>query len=198
MIVYGLTGGIASGKSTVAALLVQAGYEVVDCDDIVRRLYDKGKPIYNAVLDAFGTQILNSDGEIDRKLLGAQIFKNAEDRIRLNSVTHPIIQSEVERQLVNCQLRGDNLVFVDVPLLYESNLSDLYQGIVVVYCAPSLQRKRLMERNGYSASEAALRIKSQIPMEEKRVLADYVIENQGSFEDLKIKVYELLDILDKI
>jgi dephospho-CoA kinase len=195
--VYGLTGGIASGKSTVAALLIQAGYEVVDSDEIVKILYGKGEAIYNAILGAFGGDILTSDGNIDRKRLGDLIFNNLEARQKLNAVTHPVIRHEIEKRLEACRIRGDRIVFVDVPLLYESETFGRYDGVILVYAKVSLQLSRLMARNGFSEEEADIRIKSQLPIEEKRARADFIVDNQGSINQLKHEVMILIDLLEK-
>lgn len=197
MKVYGLTGGIASGKSTVAALLVKSGYEVVDSDKIVKSLYGKGAAIYAAISEAFGETVMTADGNIDRKRLGNLIFNNLEARQMLNAVTHPVIRREIEKRLEVCRIRGDRIVFVDVPLLYESDMLGRYDGVILVYANVSLQLSRLMARNGLSEEEAAARIKSQMPMEEKRAGADFIIDNQGSINQLKKEVVALIDFLEK-
>lgn len=197
MKVYGLTGGIASGKSTVTALIRAAGHEVIDADEIVRSLYDPGKPVFNAILKAFGAGVLDREGQIDRQVLASMIFGDAASRHRLNAVTHPIIYEEVNRRIEAARVRGDQMVFVDVPLLFESNREQFYDAVILVFVEPEDQLNRLMDRNGLTADEAKARIVSQMPIHEKLELADYIIDNTGGRDQLKTQVDQLLDRLGK-
>jgi len=187
-----LTGGIASGKSTVTLILRARGYVVIDADDIVRQLYGKGKPIYNAIVSAFGNEILNLSGEIDRKKLGALVFSDSEARKRLNSATHPIVEAEITKELHEKQLQGETMVFVDTPLLIETGNSERYDAVILVVVDFETQLQRLQSRNQLSHDEAVLRIKSQMPLEDKKAYADFIIDNNGTLEMLDQQVDQLL------
>lgn len=187
-----LTGGIASGKSTVTLILRARGYVVIDADDIVRQLYGKGKPIYNAIVSAFGNEILNLSGEIDRKKLGALVFSDSEARKRLNSATHPIVEAEITKELHEKQLQGETMVFVDMPLLIETGNSERYDAVILVVVDFETQLQRLQSRNQLSHDEAVLRIKSQMPLEDKKAYADFIIDNNGTLEMLDQQVDQLL------
>lgn len=187
-----LTGGIASGKSTVTLILRARGYVVIDADDIVRQLYGKGKPIYNAIVSAFGNEILNLSGEIDRKKLGALVFSDSEARKCLNSATHPIVEAEITKELHEKQLQGETMVFVDTPLLIETGNSERYDAVILVVVDFETQLQRLQSRNQLSHDEAVLRIKSQMPLEDKKAYADFIIDNNGTLEMLDQQVDQLL------
>lgn len=187
-----LTGGIASGKSTVTVKLRARGYVVIDADDIVRQLYGKGKPIYNAIVGTFGNEILDPSGEIDRKKLGALVFSDSKARELLNSVTHPIVEAEISKDLQEKRLQGENMIFVDSPLLVETGNCERYDTVVLVYVDPQTQLQRLQSRNQLSHDEAVLRIKSQMSLEEKKAYADYIIDNNGTLEMLDQQVDQLL------
>lgn len=187
-----LTGGIASGKSTVTLILRARGYVVIDADNIVRELYGKGKPIYNAIVSTFGKEILDLSGEIDRKKLGALVFSDSEARKRLNSATHPIVEAEISKELHEKQLQGETMVFVDTPLLIETGNSERYDAVILVAVDFETQLQRLQSRNQLSHDEAVLRIKSQMPLEDKKAYADFIIDNNGTLEMLDQQVDQLL------
>lgn len=187
-----LTGGIASGKSTVTVKLRARGYVVIDADDIVRQLYGKGKLIYNAIVSAFGNEILDPTGEIDRKKLGALVFSDSEALKRLNSVTHPIVEAEISKDLEKKLLQGENVIFVDTPLLVETGNCERYDAVVLVYVNPQTQLQRLQSRNQLSHDEAVQRIESQMPLDEKKAYADFIIDNNGTLEMLDDQVEQLL------
>lgn len=195
MKVYGITGGIASGKSTVTGFLRDRGFMVIDADEVVRGLYKPGLKIYQAIVAAFGTEILDKSGEIDRKKLGALVFGSSVQRERLNAATHPIIQDEMDRRLRDAEAQGAAIIFVDSPLLIEMGQTDRYDAIILVCAEPLVQLERLMQRNQLSHEEARLRIESQMPLAQKKARADYLLHNDGDLESLKHQVEMLLDQL---
>jgi dephospho-CoA kinase len=197
MLKIGLTGGIASGKSTVSEMLKGKGCTVIDADRVAHDLIRKGNPGYAPVVEAFGPQMLDSAGEIDRKKLGAVVFEDPLLLETLNRILHP----EVIRQIVTAwdtihaeQPRAKLLV--DASLMIESGFYKCFQYLVVVTCALQQQIDRLMARQGLSEQQARQRISIQIPLEEKVRLANYVIDNSGSLDSTKAQVDNLFDELN--
>lgn len=190
--IIGITGGIASGKSTVCRYIQELGYSVFDCDAIAKDLSQKGKSVYNAILSSFGNAYLNSNGELDRKKLGSLIFKNTWARELLNSVTHPIIVEEIQKKIKKSK---ENLIFLDIPLLFEAKLFYLCDKIVCVYVSKEVQLKRLMERDQIDETYALEKINSQISLDKKREVSDFVIE---SVENLNKTKENVLNIINKI
>ncbi|MCE5171344.1 dephospho-CoA kinase [Paenibacillus profundus] len=179
----GLTGGIASGKSTVSNLLVERGALLVDADRIAREVVLPGSPVLDKIAELFGTDMLLEDGSLDRKRLGEVVFASEEQRKVLEGVTHPAIRHEMIAQI--SRLEGeypDKLVVVDVPLLYESGLTEMFESVVVVYVPKEIQLQRLIQRDGIDAVQAERRLQSQWDIEEKRTLADVVIDNSQGLE----------------
>ncbi|WP_019422821.1 dephospho-CoA kinase [Paenibacillus sp. OSY-SE] len=179
----GLTGGIASGKSTVSNLLVERGALLVDADRIAREVVLPGSPVLDKIAELFGTDMLLEDGSLDRKRLGEVVFASEEQRKVLEGVTHPAIRHEMIAQM--SRLEGeypDKLVVVDVPLLYESGLTEMFESVVVVYVPKEIQLQRLIQRDGIDAVQAERRLQSQWDIEEKRTLADVVIDNSQGLE----------------
>lgn len=187
----GLTGGIASGKSTVSAMLRHRGAVIVDADIIAREVVKKGKPAWEKIIQHFGQEVLDENLEIDRKQLGDIIFSNSEERIILNGIVHPYVREEMERQKSEGQARG-KLVVLDVPLLIESKLFYMVDHVVLIYVPKSVQLVRLMERNQLSEEEALARIHSQMSFDEKKKWADFIIYNDGSKEETEKQVDLLL------
>lgn len=187
--VLGLTGGIGSGKSTASAYLTtKLGYVLVDADKVAREVVMKGTSGYNAIRKTFGDGIIDpGTGEIDRKALGAIVFVDKDQRKRLESITHPRILYLMLSRMILARLLGKRVI-VDVPLLFESKTPILYYlccYTVLVDAEEATQRSRLLHRNPeWSESEIDNRIKSQMPREQKRALADIVIDNNGSVEEL--------------
>ncbi|WP_028592069.1 dephospho-CoA kinase [Paenibacillus massiliensis] len=181
--IIGLTGGIATGKSTVSAMLVSRGALLVDADIIAREVMLPGHPVLAAVQERFGPEVMNDDGTLNRKELGRIVFGDQAELQALNNITHPAIRQEVKQRMMTFELQQpDKLVVVDIPLLYESKLDNLFQEIMVVYVPRTLQLQRLMERDGLAALEAEQRLASQMDIEEKKRKADIVIDNSKDLQ----------------
>ncbi|XP_007437097.1 dephospho-CoA kinase domain-containing protein [Python bivittatus] len=192
MFLVGLSGGIASGKSTVAALLQELGCVVIDADVIARQVVQPCFQAYQRIVHSFGPEILLENGEINREALGSIIFSQPEKRKLLNSITHPEIQKEMLKQILKYFVLGYRYVILDIPLLFETKmLSKFMKHTVVVYCDPQAQLSRLMHRNGLTQTEAEARIAAQMPLAQKVKLADHVIDNSGDAEATKRQVLEL-------
>ncbi len=201
MLNVGLTGGIASGKSTVVRMLVEKGAFVVDHDRLAHLAYEPGGPSYEAIIARFGHEILSPGGEIDRKKLGEVVFRNSGRLQDLNAIVHPIVLAEWKKRLAEIERqKPDAIVLSDVTLLIEVGWQNMVDVILLVYAGPEIQTKRLRKRDGYSAREARERLDAQMPMAEKRRYADLVIENSSTLEDLQKQVdaaWEKLLALEK-
>lgn len=190
-VVIGLTGSIASGKSTIAQQLTAYGIPVIDADLISRQVVEKGEQAYEEIVHTFGDSILKEDGSINRPALGEIIFNDKEKRQALNAIVHPAVRKEMLHQRDEQVKQGATAVVLDIPLLFESKLMHFVEKILVVSVRPEVQMDRLMKRNTLSIEEAESRIASQIPVQEKEALADGVIDNNGSKE----QSYEQLEAL---
>ncbi|MEK4187274.1 MULTISPECIES: dephospho-CoA kinase [unclassified Paenibacillus] len=178
--IIGLTGGIASGKSTVSALLVNKGARLVDADVIAREVMLPGHEVLAAAAKQFGKEILFSDGTLNRAKLGEIVFQDPVALQTLNNLTHPAIRQEIKNRMYSMeQEEPKRLIIVDIPLLFESGLESLFHEIVVVYVPREVQIARLMERNRLSLEEAEARLNAQMDIEQKRNKADYIIDNSG-------------------
>lgn len=166
-LVIGLTGGIASGKSTVARMLIDKKITVIDADVIAKQAVEKGKPAYGQIVEAFGKEILLENGGIDRKKLGAIVFTDEQKRLTLNQIVHPAVRAEMMKQRDEAVARKEQFVVLDIPLLYESGLDYLVGKVLVVTVPADIQLKRLMERNSLTEEEAMSRITSQMPLADK-------------------------------
>lgn len=174
----GLTGGIATGKSTVSSLLVKKGALLVDADAIARDVMLPGNPVLAAVTASFGQGILHEDGTLDRKKLGSIVFGDKKALETLNSISHPEIRKEIRKQMMELETtHPERLVVVDIPLLYESGLESIFEQVWVVYAPRHIQKERLMNRDLLSDGQAEARLQSQMDIEVKRSLADQVIDN---------------------
>ena len=177
----GLTGGIATGKSTVSAMFTHLGCRVTDADQLARDVVVPGQPAHAAIVKEFGAEMLQPDGYLDRKRLGAVVFSDPERRKRLEAITHPAIRTRWDRILrVYEEESFAGVVFWDAALLYETGGARLMEKMVVVFTDPETQLARLMARDGCPEVEARARIASQMPVAEKAKLADYVVDNSGS------------------
>lgn len=192
-IVIGLTGGIASGKSTVAAMLRDFHIPIIDADIIAREVVEPGKEAYKGIVDAFGEEILQTNGEIDRQKLGSIIFHNEEKRLLLNRIVHPAIRMEMNRQKEMYIEQGERAVVLDIPLLFESKLISLVHKVLLIYVDEDVQLYRLMQRNHLTEEEARARVTSQMPLREKITLADEVINNNDTIEHTKAQLISILE-----
>jgi dephospho-CoA kinase len=190
--IIGLTGGIASGKSTVSKLLIQKGFTVVDADEAARKVVEPGEPALGKIIEIFGKSILYPDGTLNRAALGDIIFHDEERRKELNSIVHPAVRAHMLDEKDEAFKSGKKTVIMDIPLLYESNLSWMVDKTIVVYVDRETQLTRLMKRNSLQEAEAIVRIESQMSLEEKKGLAETVLDNRGTIEYTEEQLDELI------
>ena len=184
MIIAGLTGGIASGKSTISRFLSDAGAQIIDADKIAREVVKPGTPGYDAILAFFGRTILLPDGDIDRKRLGEIIFNDPDKKARLDAIVHPLVFERSAEMIAQIAAETpDAVVIMDVPLLMEADMGRDLEEVIVVYVPETIQLERLMNRDGIDEQAAMARIRSQMPIEEKRKRATLVIDNSGTLSD---------------
>lgn len=189
----GLTGGIGSGKSTAARFFAEAGAQVVDADQVARRVVEPGRPALEELRQEFGDGVFHADGTLNRAALGARVFHDPAARARLNAIMHPRIEAEAAREAAAARERDpQGLVVYDVPLLFESGQEGRFDLVVTVYVPRDEQRRRLMARDGLSAEDAEARLSSQLDIEEKARRAQVVLDNQGPTEALRRQVHDLL------
>lgn len=201
--VLALSGGIGTGKSTVAAMLRARGAVVIDADEIVHRLQARGAPMLAELVAAFGPGILDAEGALDRKRLGERVFGDPEARRRLEAIVHPKVGLEMARQLDAARRAKAPLVVLDIPLLFESRAAGArggasalpFEATVLVYAPRALQLARTIARDGCSAEQAEARLAAQLPIDEKRALADHVIDNGGSLAETERQVDALWEQL---
>lgn len=185
MRVFGLTGGIASGKSTVARRLRVRGIPVIDADALAREVVARGTEGLDAVIAAFGPSVVGDDGELDRKKLGAVVFTDAAARKTLNAIVHPRIFAKSTEAVAALSAAGHPLACYEAALLVENGLAEAFRPLVVVAVSLPTQIDRLMRRDGLTRAEALARIEAQLPLAEKVAMADFVLENDGSREELE-------------
>ena len=181
MKLIGLTGGAGSGKSTVSAMLGKLGAVVIDADEAAHAAYEPGSPGFDAVVREFGADYV-TDGKIDRARLGTLVFGDEDARRRLNAIVHPLVREWMAARTAGAVQNGAEVVVQDVPLLFESGLSRLYSTVLLVYVPEKVQLERLMKGRGLNADRARAMLAAQMPIEEKRPLANHVIDNSGSRE----------------
>lgn len=180
----GLTGGIASGKSTIAKMLIERGALLVDADQVAREVVLPGEPALEAIASTFGQAVLEEDGSLNRKALGEIVFRDKASLVKLEAITHPAIRSRMQQRIhTYTEQFPERLIVADVPLLYETGQQNLYDGIMVVYVSAEIQKTRLMERNQLSEEEAIRRIALQMDIEQKKKNADWVIDNSGTLAE---------------
>ncbi|MPM62436.1 Dephospho-CoA kinase [bioreactor metagenome] len=190
MYVIGLTGGIASGKSTVSAILRNEGAYIIDTDRIAHDITLPHQPAWRDIVEHFGKGILLTDGTIDRRRLGQMVFNDAKKRTRLEEITHPKIKSKVIQEIEEAKLKAYSLAVLDVPLLFEVGWRDMADEVWVVYVDEQIQLSRLIARNNLSRQDALARIAAQMSLVDKIKFADVVINNNGSIEDTQAQVIE--------
>ncbi|WEV54854.1 dephospho-CoA kinase [Leuconostocaceae bacterium ESL0723] len=199
MLKVGLTGGIATGKSTVSQQLKAAGFPVLDADQVARAVVEPGSPLLDKIQAAFGSEMV-VDGHLDRKKLGQRVFADKAALDQLNAIMQPAISQQMRAEIEAYQEKGTPVLILDVPLLFERGYqeSNLVDWVVVVAASPAIERQRLETRNGLSDQEADQRIKAQLPLSEKVAQADWVINNDGDLAALKQSVATLIQHLKEV
>ncbi len=184
MALVALTGGIASGKSTIARRLAEHGAVIVDADQIVREVQAPGSPVLDAIADEFGAAVIRPDGSLDRAALGARVFGDTAALARLNAIVHPAVRRESARRFADALASDPGAVVVyDVPLLVEARVDDPWELIVVAHAPADLRRRRLVELRGLTEADAAARIAAQVDDDARLAVADVVIDTSGTLED---------------
>jgi len=198
LIIAGLTGGIATGKSTVSSFLGEAGAVIIDADAIARDVVIKDLPAWHEIVKTFGKDVLLPDGEIDRARLGGIIFGDSSKKEILNGIVHPRVIRKVAEQIdkIQNEIPG-SIIILDVPLLIEAGMNTGLEEVILVYTPEDIQIKRLVERDKISDEEALLKIRSQMPIEKKKEFATIIIDNSGTIEETKRRALEVLNRLRK-
>jgi dephospho-CoA kinase len=189
----GLTGGIASGKSTVAKILTGLGIAIINADDLAREVVEPGREAWKEIVGSFGAEVLQSDRSLDRQKLRTLIFDQPEARKKLESIIHPRVRALADERIRQRDAEGYDVIVYEVPLLFEGNLQEWLRPVILVACDVETQKRRLQQRDGLTAAEAHKHIAAQMSLEDKRRLADYVIENNGSLEDLEAQTQAVLE-----
>jgi dephospho-CoA kinase len=193
--VFGLTGGFATGKSSVVSRLRQRGLPVLEADDLAREVVSPGSPGLSMVVDAFGPEVLDAAGGLDRKRLGKRVFADPKERAKLEALTHPLIHDLQKKRMAEFAARGEPLACYEAPLLIEVGLASELRPLVVVWADEATQIERAKRRDGLDESAVRARLRAQKPLAEKRALADYVIENTGALERLRDETDRVLDAI---
>lgn len=188
---FGLTGGIATGKSTVSALFRAAGVPLLDADELARQVVEPGQPALSAIVERF-PGVVGPGGQLDRAALGQRIFGDSAERAALNAILHPRIQALAQQRMDELEQAGTPFMIYDVPLLVENRLYESMDGVVLVTAPPQVQLNRLMQRNQLDEAQARARIDSQWPLDEKRRFATWIIDNGGSLEATTQQVQQVL------
>lgn len=188
MKVIGLTGGISCGKSAISRILKSLGANVIDTDEIAHNLAKIGEPLYIEYLSHFGYDILLENKELNRRAIAIKIYNEPKEREWINSIAHPLIKSKVEEEISRYKEMGEKAVVLDVPLLFEIGWEKCVDIVWVAYIPRELQIKRLKKRDRLGRANAEKRLNAQMPIEEKKKLADIVISNEGTLEDLQKEV----------
>ncbi|NWG04020.1 MAG: dephospho-CoA kinase [Syntrophaceae bacterium] len=198
MLIVGLTGGVASGKTAVSQVLKEEGAYIIDADQIARELVQPRQPAWNELVRAFGQDILQDDGTIHRKKLAERIFGNSNERKRLNQILHPRIKEEMNRRAKEIGTKDpEAIVVIDAPLLVELEDHQEMDKLIVVTSTQTQQIERLKDRDQKNTEEALRMVSSQMPLEEKVKFADYIIRNEGSLEETKNRAKEVYQALKK-
>jgi dephospho-CoA kinase len=192
----GLTGGVGSGKSTVAAILRELGAAIVDADEASHAVYEPGTPGFASVVREFGDGVVR-DGRIDRKALGALVFSDPRALRRLNAIVHPLVREWMAQRTAEASERGAEVVVQDVPLLFENGLAGLFPTTVLVWVPPDVQVERLVGGRGFTLARAREVIAAQMPIDEKRSRATHVIDNTGTRESTREQVERLWEALTR-
>ncbi|MFP4597680.1 MAG: dephospho-CoA kinase [Persicimonas sp.] len=196
-VIVGLTGGIASGKSTVAAMLEDLGTPVIDADQIAREVVEPGEPALEEIREAFGEEVIDEDGALDRPALGEVVFGDANARKRLEAITHPRIGQRMMERANELREADHRWVVYDAALIVENGMHRWLDSLIVVAADPEVQLDRLLARDDISAEQAQSRIDSQMPLEDKITVADYVVDNNGTLEDTRRQVEDIHTQIDE-
>lgn len=191
MLLVGLTGNIASGKSTVAQLLSERGATIIDADVLARRAVERGTSAFDAIVKRWGTSILSPDGHLDRAALRRVVFGDAKELESLNQIVHPEVERLRTERIAEARARGDRVVVCDIPLLFEKKMVDRFDRIVLVDAPRPLRLERLVQDRGLRETEAMEMIAAQMPAELKRARADFVIENASTLTALEQRVSQV-------
>ena len=192
MKLIGLTGGIASGKSTVAAILRRLGAAIINADDLSREVVQPGQEAWQKIIDSFGEQILQEDQTLDRKQLRKIVFDNREARQKLEAIIHPRVRSLAEQRVRELAAAGSSIIVYEVPLLFENQIHLWLRPVILVACDMATQKNRLQKRDHLTDTEARQHLEAQMSLADKRKLADYVVDNNGSLEELEQQVRAVL------
>lgn len=193
-LIIGLTGGISTGKSTVADMFKTLGAIIIDADIIARKVVQPTTSVWQAIVDFFGQGILNADLSINRERLADLVFSESSLLQKLNEITHPEIRDKIEKE-ISTFTPSKKIIIIDAPLLIESQMISLVDKLFVVHVSEKIQIERLMKRNNFNEQEAKNRIHAQIPLEEKLKLADIVIDNNGTIEELREKIKQIWEVI---
>lgn len=188
----GLSGGLASGKSTVSTILRQRGYQVVDADQVARDVLQKGTIGLRKIVETFGSELLGSNGELNRDKMAELVFSSKEELKKLEMIVHPLVQEKVRNIRKSLEEKNEKIAFYDVPLLFEKNLESQFDATVLVYANETLQKSRMKSRNNWSDAEIQSRLSAQLSMNEKLKRAKWVLKNESTIADLEKQVDELL------
>ncbi|MBU5592774.1 dephospho-CoA kinase [Clostridium sp. MSJ-4] len=195
MLKVGLTGGIATGKSTVSNMLLEAGFAFIDADIVAKEVFEIYPSLIGDIKDTFGEVFFNEDGSLKRREFGNYIFKYPKERLKYENIIIPLIKDRITELFKEYEIKGEKLVILDAPTLIENNLQGDMDYIILVWASKSEQIKRLMNRNSFDHEEAINRIKSQISLEDKKAYSDFIIDNSNSLEETKDIVKELIKLL---
>jgi dephospho-CoA kinase len=191
MLLVGLTGNIASGKSTVAQLLSERGATIIDADVLARRAVERGSKAFDAIVRRWGTSVLAPDGHLDRAALRRAVFGNPKELEALNDIVHPEVERLRQARTDEARARGDRIVVCDIPLLLEKKMADRFERILLVDAPRPLRLERLVSDRGLRETEAMEMIAAQMPAELKRARADFVIDNAGTLTELERRVNDV-------
>ena len=192
MKIVGLTGGISSGKSTVSSYLKQLKIPVIDADEVARKVVEPNSQGVKEIRKAFGNDVFEEDGSLNRQKLGELVFSDVENRQKLDELLQPLIKIMILDEIEAYRQKGEKMIVLDLPLLFEKQYEELCEEIIVVYIPKELQLERLMRRNQYTKQEALSRIDSQLSIEEKRKRATVLLDNQGTIQQLYHQVEQWL------
>ncbi len=192
--IIGLTGGIGSGKSTVSKLLISKGYEVIDADQVAREVVEPGSFGLSKIVQHFTEDVINHDGTLNRKKLGEHVFNKPEELEILNQIIHPLVRNRISEKIKLA--RDEQILFIDIPLLFETDQSETYNETLLIFVDDKTAHKRIVDRDEISEELAYKKIAAQMSIENKRFLADYVIENNSTIENLHSALNAYLEKLN--